>query len=252
MKGRVFDLFMYFNEADILELRLNILDPHVDYFIIGEGEETFSGNEKPFYFDTERFKKWEDKIIHHHIKKHESSSVFERARFQKESLLDAIPNPQPEDVIYYGDVDEIWKPKEVINEVQKFQQLNYSYYLNNRSSEEWRGTIMGKYKDIIVRGLNDLRAKPYIITMQGGWHFTNMGGVEQIIKKIEAYDHQEYNNVGVRNQLAERMARGDDYVGRERDWQGKPFRFWLDESEWPEYLKIHKNEYKHLCLPTQE
>jgi beta-1,4-mannosyl-glycoprotein beta-1,4-N-acetylglucosaminyltransferase len=57
---------MFFNELDLLELRLNILDPYVDYFVISEATITFSGKAKPLYYleNKIRFKKFEDKIIH--------------------------------------------------------------------------------------------------------------------------------------------------------------------------------------------
>ena len=32
----IYDCFQYFNEDHIVDLRLNILDEHVDYFIISE------------------------------------------------------------------------------------------------------------------------------------------------------------------------------------------------------------------------
>jgi hypothetical protein len=80
----------------------------------------------------------------------------------------------------------------------------------------------------------------YNVRDQGGWHFTNMGGLEQIRKKIAAYDHQEMINENVRDNLQRRMESGEDYLGRRVDWQGKPFEYWIDESELPEYLKENK------------
>ena len=63
----IFDTFTFYNELDLLELRLNILGDVVDYFVINEATITFTGKTKPLYYfeNKERFKKWEDKIIHH-------------------------------------------------------------------------------------------------------------------------------------------------------------------------------------------
>ena len=63
----IFDTFTFYNELDLLELRLNILGDVVDYFVINEANITFTGKPKPLYYqeNKERFKKWEDKIIHH-------------------------------------------------------------------------------------------------------------------------------------------------------------------------------------------
>lgn len=44
----ILDCFPYFNERELLELRINFLKDHVDRFIICEGDRTFSGNKKEF------------------------------------------------------------------------------------------------------------------------------------------------------------------------------------------------------------
>jgi beta-1,4-mannosyl-glycoprotein beta-1,4-N-acetylglucosaminyltransferase len=54
---KVTDSFIFFNELDILEIRLNTLDPYVDYFIIVESSVTHTGNPKPYYFE-------ENKLFH--------------------------------------------------------------------------------------------------------------------------------------------------------------------------------------------
>ena len=63
----IFDTFTFYNELDLLELRLNILGDVVDHFVINEANITFTGKPKPLYYqeNKERFKKWEHKIIHH-------------------------------------------------------------------------------------------------------------------------------------------------------------------------------------------
>jgi beta-1,4-mannosyl-glycoprotein beta-1,4-N-acetylglucosaminyltransferase len=67
-KRNIYDCFIFFNELDILELRLNILDPVVDYFVLCESSYTHSGKSKPFYFEEhkheERFAPFLHKIIH--------------------------------------------------------------------------------------------------------------------------------------------------------------------------------------------
>ena len=44
----LFDCFLYFNEAELLELRVEILKDIVDGFIITDANRTFKGDEKPF------------------------------------------------------------------------------------------------------------------------------------------------------------------------------------------------------------
>lgn len=56
----VYDCFPFFNELDVLEIRLNVLDEVVDKFVIVEMSKTHTGRDKPFYFEQnkERFKKF--------------------------------------------------------------------------------------------------------------------------------------------------------------------------------------------------
>ena len=244
-----YDCFTFFNELDLLEIRFNILDPYVDYFVLAECEETFSGKPKPLYYNEnkDRFKKWQKKIIHLKNNKLETTDPFERAGYQKDSIRKFLEHLdlKDDDIVMFGDLDEIPKPQNIKTDaVYNLRQLNYSYYLNNRSSEEWVGTIVGKWKTVKLQSFNYWREHHMNILNNGGWHFTNMGGEEQILKKLDAYDHQEANIPAVREGLKMRIDTGLDYLGREVDWQHKPFEFWKDESELPQWLLDNKEKYE--------
>ena len=51
----IYDCFQYFNEDHIVDLRLNILNEHVDYFIISESTKTHQGNDKKLNFNIRNF-----------------------------------------------------------------------------------------------------------------------------------------------------------------------------------------------------
>lgn len=240
----VFDCTQIYNELDLLEIRLNILDPYVDKFVIGQSRQTFSGKEKPPYFNLQdaRWDKWRSKIITGVIPNFEFLDSFDMASKQKNHLRNFLDfHCKPEDTIYYGDVDEIWTPQ---REEGKLRQLAYSYYLNMRSSEDWQGTNVFKYKNI--KNLNEIRADHSNVLANGGWHFTNMGGADQIRKKLEAYDHQEFNQENIKQSIEEKMEKGEDYVGRTHDWRGNEFNMWISEVDLPQYLKDNKEQWKKL------
>lgn len=244
-----YDCFSFFNELDLLEIRLNILDPYVDYFVLGESHQTFSGKEKPLYYEEnrDRFAKWNKKIIHVVSPIYPGIDSFARAGFQKEELKAGLINAKDNDIIYFGDVDEIWKPIPLPDDkVFNLEQLNYSYFLNNRSSEKWVGTIVGRWKTIKTNTFNYWRATHTYEFSPGGWHFTNMGGVGQIRAKLDSYDHQEFNNEEIKADLERKIEEGEDYVGRTYDWQGKRFDFWTDEVDLPQYLLDNKDKWKKL------
>lgn len=139
----VYDCFMFFQELDLLEIRLNVLDPYVDYFVLSESTVTFSGLPKKLIYEEnkERFEKFHHKIIHkivddcpNHIstmtKKTGNSlddhcynkivdSVYKnihygmeapqwlRDYFQRECVLRGLVDCNDDDIILLSDLDEI-------------------------------------------------------------------------------------------------------------------------------------------------
>lgn len=280
--AKVYDIFTFFNELELLEIRLNILDEHVDYFVIVESTETFSGKTKELYYEKNKalFEKWNHKIIHHVIDDTPKDRVDLERRilegglsnldkevirntltsdnvpegqthwlkefYQKESIKKALINLLDDDLCFVSDVDEIWNPeidlKNMESVIFRFKQRMYVYYLNNRSSEAWAGTLLTSYSNIRNACLNHVRTPrktKYRYIKNGGWHFTNMGGADRIRRKLESYGHQEFNNDKIKADLEEKMASNTDFIGRR-------FRFWKDETGLPEYITSNRDKYKNL------
>ena len=63
---KTYDCFQFFNELDLLEIRLELLYEQVDYFVISESNKTHSNNDKQLNFENnkDRFAKYIDKIIY--------------------------------------------------------------------------------------------------------------------------------------------------------------------------------------------
>ena len=51
---KIYDCFSYWDENFLLDLRLNILNEYVDYFVIVEGNKTWQDNEKKLQSSEER------------------------------------------------------------------------------------------------------------------------------------------------------------------------------------------------------
>ena len=284
---KIYDIFTFFNELELLEIRLNILAPYVDYFVIIEAPETFSGIPKELIYEKnkQRFAKFHDKIIHYVIENIPPSEDELRSRlakkslspldrqiitdaltsdnvpkgalhwlkefYQKESIKKALINLHDNDVCFVGDIDEIWNPETVVDfrrdDIFKLRQDVYSYYLNNRSSEPWAGTLVTKYKNIKDSCLNHLRTvskTKYTYVAHGGWHFTNQGGPDRIRQKIESYGHQEFNNATIKEDIENKIAKNQDFVGRR-------FKFWIDESALPEYVVKNREKLKDWFATKQ-
>ena len=161
----------------------------------------------------------------------------------------ALTHLHDEDRVFIGDVDEIWDPYVIYPQGRlELNQRVYTYYLNNRSSEQWTGTSVMDYKDIKVDLLDNLRAYDTMrahmlapVLPNAGWHFTNIGGAEFIKRKIQSYAHQEFNNPEFLSLVDERIAKNVDYLGRD-------FKLGVDESHLPEYLLRNKEKYAKLFI----
>jgi beta-1,4-mannosyl-glycoprotein beta-1,4-N-acetylglucosaminyltransferase len=256
----VIDVFLYNGEREILKLHLAMLDKHVDTFLICEAKTTFSGNKKPLYLSKHmnHLKEWWHKIEYYIIDEdyspeevkqaHESPLTIGPAHWktewlQKESIKKALTklNLKDDDTVYIGDVDEIWEPTETMP--AKLKLRVYTYYLNNRSSEQFWGTFVAQWKDIKDACLNDLRNDQKNRTEEyKGHHFTSMGGLKEVQRKLnDSYSTESYNRFDVQYFLPANIINRRDFLGR-------PFTYELNEQDWPQYLKENKVNYSHLCL----
>ena len=66
---KIYDCFMFFQELDLLKIRLEYLFPYVDKFIIVESSQTHAGNKKKFIFEKniKSFEKYLKKIIYYKL-----------------------------------------------------------------------------------------------------------------------------------------------------------------------------------------
>lgn len=115
---KIFDCFTFFNEVELLELRLKMLSPYVDYFILVESNVTFRGDLKPFYFNPtdERFKPYINKIIHmkfgnfsQETKPNDYSLEIQQRNYISAGL-NRLNICQDNDLIIISDLDEIPNP----------------------------------------------------------------------------------------------------------------------------------------------
>lgn len=260
----IYDTFTYNGEFQVLKLHMSILGDYVDKFIIVEANKTFSGADKPLYFfrDQRFFKQWWKKIDYYVVNDWDDvdlwgqatnspntkgASHWKREFYIKESIHKALKrnNVQNDDTVFIGDVDEIIDPTAIFESETpiKAKLRVYSYYLNNLSNEKFYGTLIGQYRDIKDNCLNHMRSDVSLYS-QGeplGWHFTNMGGMNEVRRKLnDSYTPESYNTFDVQQKLPERFRNGQDYIGRD-------FNFITDEADWPSYLTKNRDKYSLLC-----
>ena len=228
----IYDCFIFNNEVELLELRLNILDPYVDKFVLTEGDTTFSGlsKESVYLQNKERFAKWEDKIIHNFIEIPDLPTTWDREIYSRNSPV-SLGVFGDDDLILSSDLDEIPNP-EILEAVDEwvsddthftFQQKRYVYFINNFETDVWFGTraCTGKYlKNTSIDQIRENTEREEQLTgsiiTNGGWHFTFCGGEEMIKTKIESFSHTEHNTPKVIESITDRIKNNKDPLLR--DW----------------------------------
>ncbi len=82
----IYDCFQFFDEEHILDLRFNILNEFVDFFVIVESTSDHQGNSKKLNFDLNKFKKFSDKIIY--IIVDDTAEAIKKPHLWGESLVE--------------------------------------------------------------------------------------------------------------------------------------------------------------------
>jgi hypothetical protein len=259
----IYDCFIFFNELDLLEMRLKILDGYVDKFVLVEAATTFSGKPKPFHFgeNKRRFYPYIDKVIHislEDVPKSQNSWAIER--FQRNKISQGLVKCSPDDIILISDVDEIPNP-DVIKRYVPGSGINvlvqslYYYYLNYRCATVGNGLIpwrkpnrwvswslakICQFKDIKsdIETMRTSRRYKYNMMypriMNGGWHFAYMGGIERIIEKLESFSHKEYDTDYFKDssRIAKAIEENRDLYDRNYQYIKVP----IDEN-YPKYIR---------------
>ena len=110
----IYDCFSYWDEDLLLDLRLNILDNYVDYFVIVEGNKTWQNNPKKLHFEIDKFKKFKNKIIYVPVTDlPDGEDPYLRENYQRNAILNGLNNSNDNDLIIISDLDEIPDPEKI-------------------------------------------------------------------------------------------------------------------------------------------
>ncbi|MFL5729196.1 MAG: hypothetical protein ACJ75J_06890 [Cytophagaceae bacterium] len=264
----IYDCFAFFNELDLLELRLNELSPVVDKFVLVEATRTFQKTLKPLYYqeNKDRYAAFHHKIIH--IVVDEYPGFFAKFRipnawdydnYQKEQIMKGLKECHEDDIVIISDLDEIPDPKKIKEFSQTpgikiFEQKMFYYFFNylavkslDLAPDYWRGPVMLRKKDLKsikhARMQRGEKGKNLTVIKNGGWHFSYLGGIEKIIKKIESIAHIEFNKDYYKDpaRIEELINSGNDLFDRDCRYKLIP----VDET-FPQYLRNNISKFEHL------
>tara|TARA_B100000614_G_C14498329_1_gene473570 strand:- start:130 stop:774 length:645 start_codon:yes stop_codon:yes gene_type:complete len=178
---------MFFDEDIILDLRLNILNPFIDYFIIVESTFNHKGEKRELKFDIKNYKKFDKKIIYL-IFDEEPSDVEKvlntdnegeksrklilnaayRENGQRNFISKGLEFASEKDLILISDVDEIPNLEKIDwhsikDQIVLFKQDMFYYKLNLKLPDMiWSGTKACKKKYLkSPQWLRNIKDKKY-------------------------------------------------------------------------------------------
>jgi len=238
---KIFDCITYYDEEILFDLRCNILNKIVDYFVVVEAKFTHTGKKKKLNFDIRKFREFKKKIIYHVIDKEpknlltpafsEKNNLYflrynslKRVNQSYEETLVPIKNIiKPNDYFILSDSDEIPKISKSLffnnkNKIILFKQ-KFFYYKFNLFYDlvPWFGSKACQFKNLKnPTWLRYIKSKKYSIFRidtifshqkyssvniidDGGWHFSNLKPLNQIIKKLYNSGHSDEYRVNYKN-----------------------------------------------------
>ncbi len=267
---RVFDCFTFFNELDMLELRLRHHWNYVDHFVICEANQTFRGAPKPLHFqdNIERYREYLPKIIHVAIDDFpDTNSPWDREHFQRTALARGLEGASLEDQIIVSDCDELLS-HEALSRLREmpgfvfFDMAMYQFFVNMRAAKSgWLKAYAFRWgdrdklnwgeqnKSMNFNVPRQLEKRFYDgwpgekqIVENAGWHFTFLGGVGQVTAKLLAYSHSEEWQ---RKMLDERVL--EDQLIKLRDVGGGRFLDYCEvDQSFPMILRANYRHYADI------
>ena len=221
---KIYDCFTFYNEFDLLDLRIAEMYDHVDYMVLVEANHTFQNEPKHFNFK-HRMKEYEhlDKLIYIGVEDMPlSPDPWTNERHQRDSIMLALDEAADDDLIIISDIDEILRPSTIAQLRQGTSQIygfrlplfnfKYNYMLVTQDCYSvWNGAI----KKGLLESPEDFRRQRHTLNTLGwqysdstvsiiehaGWHFTYLGGDDFARNKIRSFAHADDNRPEVLNQI---------------------------------------------------
>lgn len=270
LAAEIYDCFPFFNELELLEIRLEELFEVVDHFVIVEAKKSFTGLPKPLYYADNKniFDKYKEKIIHIVLDDLPADGKNEQAFWineihQHNAAVKGLMNCKPNDIIMLSDADEIPRCS-TIQKIKEFhasnqnnnfsnppniQQLkpyilalelqNFSCQINRIAPTKWPGPAKScpywvlKYLSINDIHLLHLSHHDLPMIENAGWHFNTMGDWKRAIDKWKAHNTDLAHAMMINEESLKK-----NYV----DFQARHIPIPIDES-FPKLVRIKEQYY---------
>lgn len=282
---KVFDSFIFFNELELLEIRLNILNDVVDYFVLTESPFTVSGNEKPLYYqqNKDRFSRWSDKIIHYvteeipnnfdHMLEKTKYHVaykdldpygtpmiqlpirFQRALFNRNNSAFGIEKAGASDgdLVITSDADEIINPY-VLENLDWFDPNNhyvsicnaYYYKLNFLYQDDWMGSRLCTWKNLKQTTIDQLRQDH-----RNAYRIEDAGWHFSFLGNAENFKLKLASYEHTENNTSKNVSNAEEKIEKGLDPlnRGMTYRAVPIDNTYPEYIQNNQEKYSEFIKP---
>jgi hypothetical protein len=203
---RIFCGFTFYNELDLLELRLAEIYPYVDHVVLVESAVTYSGQPKPLHYaeHRRRFERFQGKLHHVVAPPSAAEDSWSREAQQNNWIWEGVQqlHPAEDDILIFSDMDEIPDLRRIGAEVvpglrstvricSHWFHFDWRNYLGRWNDTIWV-TRVGTVSAFRAQG-NDLRLLPGDTHPEPlGWHLSFFGmAAEQVQDKLRAYSHHK-------------------------------------------------------------
>lgn len=255
----IIDCFTFYNEVDLLNIRLNELNDVVAKFVLVEAENTHQNKPKKLFFEeiknSERFIKFRDKIQHIIVPAQKfNDDAWHNERLQRSYILQGLEDVDDEDTLIVSDLDEIPSCESVKRAIELnnlspkvFEHDLFYYKLNTKllsnGSCKNLGAVMLIKKDFmhnteIVRSADK---HSFIKIENAGWHFSYAGDVDFIFNKLQNFAHTEFKHI-TKDEVESRILDQNDLFGR----GNHEIRICNDLSYLPQLVKDNMHQFEHL------
>lgn len=282
---RVFDSFIFFNELELLEMRLNILNDVVDYFVLTESPFTVSGNEKPLYYqeNKDKFSKFNDKIIHNvtetipndfshmlektkfHVAYNDKDPYgtrfidipirFQRAIYNRNASAFGIEKAgiTDDDLVITSDADEIINPY-VLEDLSWFNPDNhyvalcnaYYYKLNFLYQDDWMGSRLCTWKHLKNTTIDQHRQDH-----ANAYRIENAGWHFSFLGNAENFKLKLASYEHTENNTEVNISNAEEKVEKGLDPlnRGMTYRAVPIDESYPEYIQNNQEKYAEFIKP---
>jgi len=210
----IIDTFMFNDEFEMLDIRLDISNNYVDKWIILEGNRTWSGKEKPYHLAAridEYQQKYNNKIQLINLDIPADYKDWKCENFSRASLQAGIDLYDANDVVIHSDLDEILDPEKIQSILDLLEKENkpvnctldmFIFKFDQKLYRTWSGPVVAKKcmfntpQELYKGDQYKKKNRSHCVVHPGiiGWHWTWIGNDDRIKNKVESCIESQYRD----------------------------------------------------------